>query len=404
MATTGKSWQHLLPIMLLSAAGFTVLTTEFIIVGLLPAVAKDLHVSIPQAGLLVTLFAFTVAAVGPPLTAHLSQFERKRLFVIALLLFALSNALAATAQNFEVMAFARFIPAMALPVFWSLASDTAVQIMGHERAGKAISMVGFGVVLATIFGIPIGTLISHAYGWRTAFGILAVLALVKSLSLLVFLPKTALQKEPMSVAKQMSILRDPTVMGHVLLSMLLFAGMFTAYTYLADTLERIGGFDGGTVGWILLGFGGVGVIGNWLGGRMVDRSPLGATILFSAPMALGIVILAPVAKAYGPMVLALTIWGVAQSALFTICHARVMKAARAMPAIGASLNISGCNIGIGLGAIMGGWVIDHLGLSEIGLAAGIVILLAISMALLLIFITRPSASCSAKKSSAWIVG
>jgi predicted MFS family arabinose efflux permease len=81
-----------------------------------------------------------------------------------------------------------------------------------------------------------------------------------------------------------------------------------------------------------------------------------------------------------------------------------MKAARAMPAIGASLNISGCNIGIGLGAIMGGWVIDHLGLSEIGLAAGIVILLAISMALLLIFITRPPASCSAKKSSAWIVG
>jgi predicted MFS family arabinose efflux permease len=237
MATTGKSWQHLLPIMLLSAAGFTVLTTEFIIVGLLPAVAKDLHVSIPQAGLLVTLFAFTVAAVGPPLTAHLSQFERKRLFVIALLLFALSNALAATAQNFEVMAFARFIPAMALPVFWSLASDTAVQIMGHERAGKAISMVGFGVVLATIFGIPIGTLISHAYGWRTAFGILAVLALVKSLSLLVFLPKTALQKEPMSVAKQMSILRDPTVMGHVLLSMLLFAGMFTAYTYLADPVR-----------------------------------------------------------------------------------------------------------------------------------------------------------------------
>src|ERR1700747_2891313 len=150
----GKDGQRLLPIILLSAAGFTVLTTEFILVGLLPAMATDLHVSIPQAGLLVTFFAFSVALFGPPLTAHLAQFERKRLFVITLALFALSNVLAAVAPNFWVMAFARLIPSLALPVFWSLASETAVQIMGHEKAGKAISMVGFGVVLATIFGIP----------------------------------------------------------------------------------------------------------------------------------------------------------------------------------------------------------------------------------------------------------
>jgi MFS transporter, DHA1 family, inner membrane transport protein len=400
----GKDGQRLLPIILLSAAGFTVLTTEFIIVGLLPAVAMDLHVSIPQAGLLVTLFAFTVAVVGPPLTAHLSRFERKRLFVITMLLFALSNVLAATAPNFWVMAFARFIPALALPVFWSLASDTAVQIMGHEKAGKAVSMVGFGVVLATIFGIPIGTLISHAYGWRTAFGVIACLALGKALSLLWFLPKMTLEQEPVPVVRQMAILRNPTIMGHVLLSLLIFAGMFTAYTYLADTLERIGGFDGGMVGWILLGFGGVGLIGNWLGGRMVDWSPLGATILFAAPMALGIVILAPVVKIYGPMVVALTMWGIAQSALFTVCHARVMKAARATPAIGASLNISGCNIGIGLGAIIGGRVIDYFGLADVGLAAGIVIALAIAMGALLAFTMRTPARCVPKKANPCAAG
>src|ERR1700739_1803326 len=150
----GKDGQRLLPIILLSAAGFTVLTTEFIIVGLLPAMATDLHVSIPQAGLLVTLFAFSVALFGPPLTAHLAQFERKRLFVITLTLFALSNAVAAGAPNFLIMAFARFIPSLALPVFWSLASEPAVQILGHEKAGKAISMVGFGVVPATVFRYP----------------------------------------------------------------------------------------------------------------------------------------------------------------------------------------------------------------------------------------------------------
>ena len=175
--------------------------------------------------------------------------------------------------------------------------------------------------------------------------------------------------------------------------------MFTAYTYLADTLERIGGFDGGMVGWILLGFGGVGLIGNWLGGRLVDWSPLGATILFAAPMALGIVLLAPVVKMYGPMVVALAIWGIAQSALFTICHARVMKAAWATPAIGASLNISGCNIGIGLGAIIGGRVIDHFGLSDVGLASGMVIVLAITMGAFLAFTTRTPARCVPEKSN-----
>nr|WP_265592589.1 MFS transporter [Verrucomicrobium sp. BvORR034] len=157
------------PIYLLSAAGFTILTTEFVIVGLLPPMARDLQVTVSQAGLLVTLFAFTVAIVGPPLTAWVSRFDRKRLFVATLLLFAVSNLIAALSPNIGVMAFARFIPAVMLPVFWSLASETAVNITGPAKSGKAIFMVSFGIVVATIFGIPIGTLISDAFGWRVAF-------------------------------------------------------------------------------------------------------------------------------------------------------------------------------------------------------------------------------------------
>ncbi|WP_163021862.1 MFS transporter, partial [Pseudomonas viridiflava] len=149
----------LLPILLLSAAGFTVLTTEFVIVGLLPAMARDLHVTVPQAGLLVTLFAFTVAAFGPFLTAYCSRFSRKRLFVGILILFGLSNALAALAPNIAVMGVARLIPALGLPVFWALASETAVDIVGPQFAGRAIARIGFGIVCATVFGIPVGTLI-----------------------------------------------------------------------------------------------------------------------------------------------------------------------------------------------------------------------------------------------------
>ncbi|MCH5547810.1 MFS transporter [Pseudomonas syringae pv. syringae] len=374
----------LLPILLLSAAGFTVLTTEFVIVGLLPAVARDLNVTVSQAGLLVTLFAFTVAAFGPFLTAYFSRFERKRLFVSILVLFGFANVLAALAPNIAVMGIARLIPALGLPVFWALASETAVDIVGPQFAGRAIARIGFGIVCATVFGIPIGTLISDAFGWRTAFLVLAALAFAKALLLTVYLPKTAARQNPVSILKQFGILRSRMMQGHVLLSVLVFSGMFTAYTYLADMLERLAGFDGALVGWCLMGFGAVGLLGNSLGGRMVDRHPSIASLVFCAFMVIGMVAVVPSIHSVVALPLALAVWGITQAALFLVSHVRLIKAAPQAPAFAASLNIAGANLGIGIGAVIGGRVIDHLGLGHVGFAAAGIIVLAIVLALLLI--------------------
>jgi len=375
----------LLPILLLSAAGFTVLTTEFLIVGLLPAMALDLRVTIPQAGLLVTLFAFTVAAAGPPLTAWLSGVERKRLFVGVLVVIGFANALAAVAPNIGVMAIARFIPALILPVFWALASDTAVQLTGPARAGKAISMIAFGIVAATVLGIPIGTLISDAFGWRNAFAALSLVAFAKAMLLLFFLPRIALPAKPASMRSQLRILRDPIIVGHVLLSVLVFTGMFTAYTYLADILGRLAGIPSAHVGWWLMGFGAVGLLGNSLGGRVVDRSPLGATLFFSVIVALAMAAILPALSSQWGLAAALGAWGIAQAALLIVCHVRVMKSAPEAQAFAASLNISGANVGIGLGALIGGRVIDGWGLASVGGVAAGVVVLAMVAALLLLF-------------------
>ena len=371
----------LLPILLLSAAGFTVLTTEFIIVGLLPAIARDLDVSVPQAGLLVTLFAFTVAALGPFLTAYFARFERKRLFIVILLMFAFANTVAALAPNIWVMGFARLLPALGLPVFWALASETAVGIAGPEYAGRAIAKIGFGIVCATVFGIPVGTLISDAWGWRSAFGILAVVALAKAALLWVYLPAIRVVNEQSSLSSQFVMLRSPLVIGHILLSVLVFSGMFTAYTYLADILERLAGFDGTVVGWCLMGFGAMGLIGNALGGRMVDRHPLIASIVFCTFMIGGLLALVPSIHSTLGLAAAMGVWGVTQAAMFLISHVRLMKVAAHAPAFGASLNIAGGNLGIGLGAMIGGRVIDNYGLGSLGLAAAGLILLSIVLAL-----------------------
>ncbi|WKB51789.1 MFS transporter [Eleftheria terrae] len=354
------------PILLLSAAGFTVLTTEFIIVGLLPPMARELGVSVSQAGLLVTLFAFTVAGGGPFLTAYFSRFDRKRLFIATLLLFSAANLLAALAPNIATMAVARLVPALALPVFWSLASETAADLMGPEQAGRGISILTFGIICATIFGIPIGTLIGDAFGWRAAFGALSALALAKAAMLSAFLPARAAPAKAPPLRGQFALLRDRVLVGQVLWSMLIFTGMFTGYTYLADLLERVAGFDGSWVGWTLMAFGGVGLLGNALAGRRVDRDPLGTTLLFSVSTAAGMALVAALVTSRAGLAASLTLWGLSQAALFLVCHVRVMKAAPSAPAFAASLNISGANLGIGIGAIVGGGVIDRWGVAHVG--------------------------------------
>lgn len=378
----------MLPTLLLSAAGFTVITTEFLLVGLLPALARDLNVTISQAGQLVTLFAFTVAITGPFLTALLSRIDRKRLFVGTLVLFGLSNTAAAFAPNVELIAIARLIPALALPVFWSLASETAVDLAGPERAGRAISLINLGIVCGTVLGIPMGTLIADALSWRSSFGVLAAMAFGKALMLLVFFPATRLKRQHMSVARQFSILRDPMVAGHVLSSILVFTGMFTAYTYLADILERLAGLNGAAVGWSLMAFGAIGLIGNSVGGRLVDRSPFGTSLLFGGLMAVGMLALVPGMSIRWGMAAALGIWGISQAALFVTCHVNLMKAAPEAPAFAASLNISGANLGIGLGAIIGGHVIDSFGISGLGVAGALIIGISLVLAIIMLSADR----------------
>ncbi|MCV4265696.1 MFS transporter [Pseudomonas capsici] len=376
-----------LSIAILALAGFVIVTTEFLIIGLLPALARDLGVSISVAGLLVTLFAFTVMLFGPPLTAMLSHLDRKRMFIAILLIFTASNALAAVSSNIWVLAVARFIPALALPVFWGTASETASLLAGPEKAGKAVAQVYLGISAAMLLGIPLGTVFADAVGWRGAFWALTVLSGLMALLLALSMPHLA-PTEKVGLAQQARILRDRHFMMNLLLSILLFTAMFAAYTYLADTLERIAHIAPAQVGWWLMGFGAVGLIGNGLGGRYVDRSPLGSTMAFALLLALGMSASVPMAGSLPLLAVVLVVWGIAHTALFPICQIRVMKAAPQAQALAGTLNVSAANAGIGLGSIIGGATIEHLGLESVGHVAAGVALLAIAVAWLTLLQAR----------------
>lgn len=360
-----------LAVLLLAVSAFVIVTTEFIIVGLLPSLSRDLGISISAAGQLVTLFAFTVMLFGPVLTAMLSHFERKGLFVVILLIFAASNALAAAAPDIWVLGLGRFLPALALPVFWGTASETAGELAGPEKAGKAVANVYLGISGAMVFGIPLGTLASNAFGWRGTFWGLSGLSLVMAVLLLAVMPTLARPKR-VRLADQARILKDPFFLGNVVLSVVVFTAMFTAYTYLADTLEHIALIPAGQVGWWLMGFGIVGLAGNWLGGYFVARNPLNVTLVAVLVLALGVAATAPLALYHGWLIAALAVWGLANTALYPICQVRVMQSATHAQALAGTLNVSMANAGIGLGAVIGGAVIQHWGLATIGyVAAGI---------------------------------
>ncbi|MGY3171374.1 DHA1 family inner membrane transport protein [Pseudomonas sp. TE12234] len=379
-ATSSRS---ALQILIMAIAAFIIVTTEFLIVGLLPAMARDLDVSVAVAGQVVTLFAFTVMLFGPFLTAKLAGVERKKLFTVILLVFAASNVLAALSTNIWVMALARFIPALGLPVFWGTASETAGQLAGPGNAGKAVSRVYLGISAALVFGVPLGTVAADTLGWRGSFWALAAISLIIAILMQLCMPTLPSSPAKEHGEKQTDILKQPRFLAHVLLSVLAFTAMFTAYTYLADILQTLGAVPANQVGWWLMGFGAVGMIGNQWGGALVDRSPLGAMVLFLTILAVGMMAAVPLAGNHMLLIGALILWGVAYTALFPVCQVRVMNAGVKAQALAATMNISAANAGIGLGAIFGGLGIGEFGLGALGWIATAIAALAIIVAVLM---------------------
>ncbi|MCV7287850.1 MFS transporter [Mycolicibacterium wolinskyi] len=365
-----------IPIALLAMAGFVVVTTEFIIIGFLPQLAADFGVSLQQAGMLVSLFAFTVACAGPIVTPRLRHLDRRRLFVSIVLMFAVANAAAAVAQSMWVFALARFLPAVALPVFWGLASDTAVRSGGPGREARSVAGIYLGMSTAMVIGVPLGTVAAASIGWRGCFAALAVAALIMAVCLHFGMTTASVGGVEEADARGYALLRAPMFLVHVALSILVFTAMFAAYTFLAEILGVVVGVDAARVGWWLMAFGIVGLFGNWVGGWLADRLPIGSSIVFAVLLAVGMAAVAPLSSVQAGVMGALFIWGSAFTGLFPISQIRVMAQARGDRSLAATVNVSAANAGAGLGALVGGVTIDLWGIQSLGFVAAAIALVA----------------------------
>lgn len=355
------------PLLVLSGAIFVSVSSEFLPTGLLPDMASELGVSESRIGLLVTIFAGAVVLTAVPLTAVTRRFARKRLMIVLLAVFAIANVLAAVAPTFELLAGARVVAGAAHGLFWAVTGPYATLLVPRHQLAKAISLTNGGGTFAFILGVPLGTALGHALGWRAAFAVMGAVVVVFLALVVAFLPPVE-HLVPLATGEvAVPLRRDTSIVGVVIVcaSVLLFIfGQGVFYTYIAPWAIEIGSIPADGISGLLFAYGAAGAIGLLLSGIFGDRYPR-ASVGVSM---LGILLSVAALAAFGAgspvaVVIGMISWSIFFGGLPALFHARNLHASslRIRDTAAAALTVS-FNLAIGGGALVGGLVLDTFGL------------------------------------------
>lgn len=353
----------------LTIAAYAIGTTEFVIVGLLPTVAADLHIGLPLAGLIVSVYALGVTFGAPILTALTGRVARKPLLLSLMGLFVIGNTAAALSPGYETLLVARVLSAFAHGVFFSVGATIAADLVPADRRASAIAMVFMGLTVAIVTGVPMGTWIGQSFGWRATFWAVAGLGVIAFLGIAALLPSNLSRAEPAHLRDQLRVLGSGRLLIVYGMTALGYGGTFVAFTYLASILEHVTGFAASSVSLILVLYGLAIAVGNIAGGRIADRDPVKAlTFLFLAQAAV-LVLLTFTAVSPWLALPTLALLGFLSFANVPGLQIYVVELAkRYRPGavdVASALNIAAFNLGIAIGAWVGGLVVA----SPLGLGA-----------------------------------
>lgn len=373
-----------LALLALTISAFAIGTTEFVIVGLIPTIAADLGVSLPSAGLLVSLYALGVAVGAPVLTALTGKLPRKTLLLSLMALFTVGNLLAWLSPGYETLIAARVLTGLAHGVFFSIGSTIATGLVPKEKAASAIATMFSGLTVALVTGVPLGTFIGQHFGWRATFLAVAALGIVAIVGSLLFVPRKLAHSQPASLLQQLAVLRQPRLLLVYAMTAVGYGGTFVAFTYLAPMLHQVTGFQASAVGGVMLAYGLSVAVGNIWGGKLADRrGPIPALKLIFSLLALVLLVLTFTASNPWLMVLTVLAWGaVAFGNVAGLQVYVVQQAERFAPRaidVASGLNIAAFNLGIALGAWGGGWIVDGIGLRHTPWIGALVVLGALGL-------------------------
>jgi predicted MFS family arabinose efflux permease len=351
----------------LTLSAFAIGTTEFVIVGLIPTIAASLGVSVPSAGLLVSLYALGVAVGAPVLTALTGRVPRKHLLLGLMALFTIGNLVAWRAPGYEALMAARVLTGLAHGVFFSIGSTIATSLVPREKAASAIAIMFTGLTVALVTGVPLGTFIGQTFGWQATFLAVSLLGVIAFVGSLLLVPGNIAGSTPASLLTQLAVLKKPRLLLVYAMTALGYGGSFIAFTYLAPILQQVSGFSASSVSLVMLVYGVSVAFGNIWGGKLADRKGAirALQIVFSL-LALVLFALTFTATSAWMAVATVLAWGaVAFGNVPGLQVYVVQQAERHAPKavdVASGLNIAAFNVGIAGGAWAGGLIVAHLGL------------------------------------------
>ncbi|QEL24030.1 MFS transporter [Bosea sp. F3-2] len=377
----------------LTVGAFGIGVTEFVIMGLLLQVSSDLGISVPLAGLLMTGYALGVFVGAPVLTIATRSLPRKTTLLVLMAIFTLGNLAAALAPSFAWLMSARIVTALAHGTFFGVGSLVATSLVAPERKASAIALMFTGLTIATLLGVPFGSWLGLAFGWRSTFWAVTGIGVLAFIVLATLVPADRERVVPGSLAEEFKVLARPQVQLGLVMTVLGFGGIFAVFTFIQPILVELAGFSEAAVSPILLVFGAGLVVGNLLGGRWADRNLAPALIgtialLTVAMFASGLAFYSQV----GAVIAAFALGAAAFATVAPLQMWVLQQAGGAGQGLASSLNIAAFNLGNAFGAWLGGAVITQgLGYGAIAPVAAVVPLVALGLAAFAVALDRRSA-------------
>ncbi|MCZ7835211.1 MFS transporter [Atlantibacter hermannii] len=370
------------PLLALAIGAFGIGTTEFSPMGLLPVIAKGVDVSIPAAGMLISAYAVGVMVGAPLMTLLLSHRARRSALIFLMAIFTLGNVLSAIAPDYTTLMVSRIITSLNHGAFFGLGSVVAASVVPKHKQASAVATMFMGLTIANIGGVPAATWLGETIGWRMSFLATVGLGVISMISLGFSLPKGGAGERP-DVKKELSVLMRPQVVSALLTTVLGAGAMFTLYTYISPVLQHVTHATPLFVTAMLVLIGVGFSLGNWLGGRLADKSVTGTLKGF---LLLLIVIMAAIpwlARSEFGAALSMVVWGAATFAVVPPLQMRVMRVASEAPGLSSSVNIGAFNLGNALGAAAGGAVIQAgLGFSMVPVMGAMIAAVGLALVVL----------------------
>ena len=344
-----------LGLLALALGGFGIGLTEFVIMGLLPEVAADFKVSEATVGWLISGYALAVVVGALLLTAAVTRFERKPVLAILMALFIAGNLISAAAPDYPVMMIGRIVAALAHGAFFGIGAVVAADMVAPTKKAGAIAIMFTGLTAANVLGVPFGTMLGQAAGWRSTFWAITGIGVLALGGILALVPRAGRGDAASGgLRSELGAFRSGQVWLSILVTILGYGGMFGAFTYIAFTLTEVTGFTAATVPWILILFG-IGLfIGNTVGGKAADRNVDRTLLVVLAVLVVVLVAFALTAGNQPLTIASIFLMGGFGFAAVPGMQMRVMKYASSAPTLASGANIGAFNVGNALGAWLGG--------------------------------------------------